>query len=77
MILRELPRAEGVRHEEVWRINIAACAFALLTAERVAAAPVIWDFIATSCSEVPNAEWFASPVVCFIRYAVLRLNLGA
>ena len=29
---------------------LLACAFALLTAERVAAAPVTWDFIATSCS---------------------------
>jgi len=28
---------------------LLACAFALLTAERVAAAPVTWDFIATSC----------------------------
>jgi hypothetical protein len=28
---------------------LLACAFALLTAERVAAAPVTWDFIVTSC----------------------------
>jgi hypothetical protein len=29
------------------------CAFALLTAERVEAAPVTWDFIATGCSNGP------------------------
>lgn len=29
---------------------LLACAFALATAARVAAAPVTWDFIATSCS---------------------------
>src|SRR5690349_17163835 len=28
-----------------------ACAFALLPAERVVAAPITWDFIATSCSD--------------------------
>jgi hypothetical protein len=32
---------------------LLACAFALLTAERVAAAPVNWDFIATSCVSEP------------------------
>jgi hypothetical protein len=40
---------------------LLACAFALLTAERVAAAPVTWDFIATSCSEVPNAVSQCNP----------------
>jgi hypothetical protein len=29
---------------------LPACVFALLTAERVAAAPVTWDFIATGCT---------------------------
>jgi hypothetical protein len=29
---------------------VVACAFALLTTERVAAAPLTWDFIATGCS---------------------------
>src|SRR4051812_1929156 len=28
---------------------LVACAFALLTTERVAAAPVTWEFIATGC----------------------------
>lgn len=32
---------------------LLACAFALLTAERVAASPVTWDFIATSCISDP------------------------
>jgi hypothetical protein len=32
---------------------LLACAFVLLTAERVAASPVTWDFIATSCSNDP------------------------
>jgi hypothetical protein len=40
---------------------LLACAFALLTAERVAASPVTWDFIATSCSEVPNADSQCNP----------------
>ena len=30
-------------------LTVLACVFALLTAERVAAAPVSWDFVATSC----------------------------
>jgi hypothetical protein len=29
---------------------LVACAFALLTTERVEAAPVIWDFVATGCT---------------------------
>ena len=32
---------------------LLACAFALLTAERVSASPVTWDFIATSCISHP------------------------
>jgi hypothetical protein len=34
---------------------LLACVFGLLTTERVAAAPVTWDFVATSCTAViPN-----------------------
>jgi hypothetical protein len=40
---------------------LLACAFALLTAERVAAAPVTWDFIATSCSLVANIPSDCNP----------------
>ena len=40
---------------------LLACAFALLTAERVAAGPVTWDFIATSCSEIPGANSRCDP----------------
>jgi hypothetical protein len=42
-------------------LTLLACAFGLLTAERVEAAPVIWDFIATSCSEIPNADSLCDP----------------
>ena len=35
---------------------VLACVFALLTTERVAAAPVTWDFIATSCSNLPGYD---------------------
>jgi hypothetical protein len=31
-------------------LTLLACVFALLTAERVAAAPVTWDFVATGCA---------------------------
>jgi hypothetical protein len=34
---------------------ILACAFGLLTAERVEASPVEWDFIAPSCVDGPCA----------------------
>jgi hypothetical protein len=40
---------------------LLACAFALLTAERVAAAPVNWDFIATSCSLVADIPSDCNP----------------
>ena len=40
---------------------LLACASALLTAERVAASPVTWDFIATSCTLVANIPSNCNP----------------
>jgi hypothetical protein len=42
-----VPREYGMKKRSP--LILLACAFALLPAERVAADPVTWDFIATSC----------------------------
>jgi hypothetical protein len=52
---------------------LLACAFGLLTAERVEAAPVEWDFIATGCT--PSSSFYGGGCLSGQHYPVTLATL--